>query len=494
MPTETTAPCILLEGSLPPALDGLFARIGPNPALPPTGGYHWFDGDGMVHAVRISGGRATYANRWVDTERLRAERAAGHPLYAKFGDYRGVFALGHMALQGLRAAVGLLPPKTGGGVAGTSKASGKVGGGTANTALVFHARKLLALHEGDLPHALRVACDGAVSTAGRVLVGEVGHPFTAHPKTDPDDGSLHAIGYRLDAAPYLFYMHVSAEGALLRDVPIATPDPTMQHDVGMAGDWIVFIDPPLIFKPEAMVGSLASMPFVYDTARPLRIGLLAKGAPKGDDTIWFELPPCMIFHVANAWVDPSTPSIVRLFACCFDTFSLDLEDAPATGAAFDGFAKLCEIELDLASGHASRRVVSPVSGDFPVVPANKVGKQARYAYVATIDRESPVPLFTGVAKMDLGSRDPATAIVASAAHGPGRHGGEVAFVPDPARAGKEDGGFLVTYVHPEGGETSEVVVYDAATMARVARVGLPARVPFGFHVAHVAEAALAGQE
>ena len=80
-----------------------------------------------------------------------------------------------------------------------------------------------------------------------------------------------------------------------------------------------------------------------------------------------------------------------------------------------------------------------------------------------------------------------------ALHGPRRHGGEAAFVPDPARAGREDGGFLVTYVHEDDAQASEMVVYDAATMNRVARVGLPARVPYGFHVAHVAEAALKGQ-
>ena len=170
--TETHAPATVIEGAVPPALAGVFCRVGPNPALPPAGDYHWFDGDGMVHAVRIrTDGSLTYCNRWVKTARLAAERAAGVPLWAKFGDYRGVWALGHMALQGLRRAVGLLPPKEGVG-----------GGGTANTALVFHARRLLALHEGDLPHVLRVACDGVVETAGKAMAGSVRHPFTAHPK------------------------------------------------------------------------------------------------------------------------------------------------------------------------------------------------------------------------------------------------------------------------------------------------------------------------
>lgn len=31
----------VLEGVIPPELSGAFMRVGPNPALPPVGGYHW---------------------------------------------------------------------------------------------------------------------------------------------------------------------------------------------------------------------------------------------------------------------------------------------------------------------------------------------------------------------------------------------------------------------------------------------------------------------
>lgn len=40
-------------------------------------------GDGMTHAVRIKGGRASYANRYVETHRLQTEKAAGFPIYEK---------------------------------------------------------------------------------------------------------------------------------------------------------------------------------------------------------------------------------------------------------------------------------------------------------------------------------------------------------------------------------------------------------------------------
>ncbi len=38
-------------------------------------------------------------------------------------------------------------------------------------------------------------------------------------------------------------------------------------------------------------------------------------APCAAQVRWFELPPVMIFHVANAWQEGE--HTVKLFACCF---------------------------------------------------------------------------------------------------------------------------------------------------------------------------------
>jgi carotenoid cleavage dioxygenase-like enzyme len=48
------------RGTLPPDMDGMFVRNGPNPQFPPLGPYHWFVGDGMVHGVRGHDGQASY--------------------------------------------------------------------------------------------------------------------------------------------------------------------------------------------------------------------------------------------------------------------------------------------------------------------------------------------------------------------------------------------------------------------------------------------------
>ena len=55
----------MLRGTLPTDIDGVYVRNGPNPQFAPIGRYHYFDGDGMLHAVHFDGGRATYRNRYV---------------------------------------------------------------------------------------------------------------------------------------------------------------------------------------------------------------------------------------------------------------------------------------------------------------------------------------------------------------------------------------------------------------------------------------------
>ena len=71
-----------VTGVLPPDLEGRLLRNGPNPVSVPAdpADYHWFAGDGMVHAISLSGGRATgYRNRWVRTRSLAAKAGTTPP-------------------------------------------------------------------------------------------------------------------------------------------------------------------------------------------------------------------------------------------------------------------------------------------------------------------------------------------------------------------------------------------------------------------------------
>ena len=64
---EYTAYDLDVTGRIPDELTGWYLRNGPNPQDAASG--HWFFGDGMIHGVRLEGGRATsYRNRWVRTK------------------------------------------------------------------------------------------------------------------------------------------------------------------------------------------------------------------------------------------------------------------------------------------------------------------------------------------------------------------------------------------------------------------------------------------
>lgn len=58
------------SGTIPSCLNGgVYLRNGGNPHHEPGFGYHYFDGDGMLHNVKFRDGKATYCCRYIRTNR-----------------------------------------------------------------------------------------------------------------------------------------------------------------------------------------------------------------------------------------------------------------------------------------------------------------------------------------------------------------------------------------------------------------------------------------
>ena len=164
---------LVVEGEIPRELHGTLYRNGPNPQFAPRGKYHWFDGDGMIHALTIGDGKAHYRNRWVRTQGFQMEREAGESFFG---------GLANFANSDPRAE-GIFP-------------------NAANTNIIGHGGKLLALWEAGPPHELD---PHTLETIGPYdFDGQLLGPMTAHPKIDPETGELFFFGYS-PFPPYLRY-------------------------------------------------------------------------------------------------------------------------------------------------------------------------------------------------------------------------------------------------------------------------------------------------
>lgn len=66
-----------------------------------------------------------------------------------------------------------------------------------NTAIACHNGRVLALNEAGYPIEVKVDSQGQVSTGAVVRFdGKLAHPFTAHPKIDPDTNEMCSFGYK----------------------------------------------------------------------------------------------------------------------------------------------------------------------------------------------------------------------------------------------------------------------------------------------------------
>jgi len=77
----------VVAGKVPTDISGVYLRNGPNSMyIPENKQTHWFDGDAMIHALRIKDGKMFYCNRYVECKRLQKEREAGKAVFIRIGE------------------------------------------------------------------------------------------------------------------------------------------------------------------------------------------------------------------------------------------------------------------------------------------------------------------------------------------------------------------------------------------------------------------------
>ncbi|MFF3985374.1 carotenoid oxygenase family protein [Streptomyces sp. NPDC001797] len=425
VPEEHDALGLTVRGTLPPELDGRYLRNGPNPPPGEDDG-HWFTGPGMLHGVRLRDGRAEwYRNRWIRTRELD-----GHPFVRADGTFD------------LTAT-------------------------PANTHVIRHADTVLALCEAGFPYRVTPALEtvGPYDFGGRLTTA-----MTAHPKEDPVTGELHLFGTGF-APPYLTYHRVTADGELVDSRPVEVPGPTMMHDFAITEHHIVWMDLPVVFRPE--LAGQGGMPYRWDDGYGARLGIMSR-TPGSTEVRWFDVEPCYVFHVGNAHEDAEGRIVLDAVRYDHDRFEHAWGDIGGpTGVAVvpePGLVRTPSVlyrwTLDPASGRPTERQLDDRDAEFPTHNETLTGRENRYLYTVAGD---------GVAKHDLTGET--TRVHAT----PGaRYAGEAVFVP-AADGRSEDEGWLLSLVSDDDGKAGELLVLDATDLSEQAVVELPYAVPAGFH-------------
>jgi carotenoid cleavage dioxygenase-like enzyme len=257
---EVTTGELPVSGRLPEELTGRLVRIGPNPKAPPDpAAYHWFTGDGMVHGVRLDGGRAAwYRNRWVG------------------------------------------------------------GGEVVNTHVIGVDDRTFALVEaGNRP----VELSDELETVGQCdFGGTLDGSFTAHTHADPATGELHGVTYHW-SWDHIRHVVVGPDARVRREERVTVPDAPMVHDCAITERYVVLFDLPVTFSMDAAAAG-ARLPYRWNPEHPPRVGLLPLAGPAAE-VRWFEAPSCFVFHTLNAYDDGDTVVIdlvrhPQMFATLFN--------------------------------------------------------------------------------------------------------------------------------------------------------------------------------
>ncbi len=454
---------LLIEGEVPQDLSGLYVRNGPNRRFEAPGRYHWFDGDGMLHAVRFDRGRVQYRNRWVMTDGLTDEINAGQALW-----------------QGIKD-----PPRR--------DRPDQPMKNTSNTDIKFWNGDLVSMwYRGGAVY--RCSPDD-LSTRGQLALDPrlQGLPISAHSKVDEQTGEFLFFAYGQEP-PYMHYGVLGRDGQLKTFIDVPLPGPRLPHDMAVTQNYTILHDLPLFQDMDALKAGRHKLKFYSEL--PSRFGVVPRHGSTAQIR-WFEASPTYLYHVANAWEEDDGVGGVEIvmtgtpFRLPRDAHgTLEPDRLPKMLAHLESDHVFMEWRFNLRTGRTRERLLDDiVNTEFPAINSWLLGRKTRYSWQLLMGRSNVAedPRFCGLSRYDL-----LRGTCQTYHEGPMRWWSEAPFAP---RTGwqKEDDGYLVNFVWDGDAQRSKVYVFDARDITKgpVCKITLPQRVPHGFHATWVSAERLA---
>lgn len=439
-----------IEGKIPEDLEGTLFRNGPGRLQLGGKKYgHWFDGDGMICAFTFKSGRLHFKNRYVRTRKYIEETKAQKILYRGLGTQRP----GGFLTNAFR------PPAN-----------------VANTNVIYHGQKLLALWEGGEPHLLSPSTletlgshryDGKLSPM---------RPFSAHGKINPRTKELINFGVAPGIKPQLMLYKVSAEGKLVTIKSLPLKFPAFCHDFALTEHYAVFFISPLMIKnPFSFLAGFKSLgeSLVYDSNYPMDVWVISLDDFSIQNT--FEIDPFIVVHYGNAYEEEGQ-LVVDLFQ--YDHWNVNRYLMNVFDHNIEEGGELCRYRIHLQgdAGVERQSFNDARGGDFPSWNWAYSGQSYQYLYANVLLDNGTMTYFNGIEKFDL-QNDVATIYDC----GPGRFTSEAIFVArnNPQ---SEDDGYVVATIYNAITDCNEVIVLDAKNISRViCRAYLTHFLPFSFH-------------
>lgn len=357
-----------VDGRIPGSLAGSFYRVGPDFQYPPRFPQNIpFDGEGHVSVFRIADGRISLRSRYVRTQRFKVQQRAGR---AVFGMYRNPFT-------------------DDAGLEGISR-------GTANTTVMYHAGRLLALKEDSPPVAMDPltldTLDDYVTFDGRLR----SQTFTAHPKLDPVTGEMIAFGYEASGlgTDDVAVMTIDRDGKLSREFWIKVPYAGMLHDFAVTQKHIAFLVIPMAVDIEQM--KAGGVHFAWDSALPTWFGLMRRDGD-GSDLRWYRGPERCATHVMGAWSDGDRCYVDMDMARKNQfPFFPNKRGEPFDPAGAAGVVTRLTVDLSKKSDTYDMQALYPDTGVLPRQDDRYQTVPYRYGFMPTVDlSEPPHPALAG---------------------------------------------------------------------------------------------------
>ena len=436
-------PLSIIEGEIPPSLNGTLYRNGPGRLE--RGGIsvgHWFDGDGAILAVHFTGDNASAVYRYVQTEGFKEEANAGKLLYGNYG----------MTAPGAVWNQWFKPIKN-----------------AANTSVLALPDKLLALWEGDNPHALDLH---NLDTFGKDDLDGLdgGLAYSAHPKVDSETGEIFNFGVSVGLTATLNVYKSDATGKIIKKAAHQLDGVPLLHDFVLAGGYLIFLIPPVrlnLLMP-AVGLSCYSDALEWQPSKGTQILVCDRDlniVSRSETEPWFQ------WHFSNGYIDDSGAVIVDIAS--YEDFQTNqyLKEVPTGETHTASQSKLARVSLNPQSGKVSNiETLFDRHCEFPIVPQQNVGKYSRYTYLSTVKEGTDISkeILNSIARFDC-----KTDTITEANFGENRYPSEPIYA----------NGFILTVVYDGDSDCSELWIFDADKLDEkpVCKLSLPSVIPPGFH-------------